>query len=181
MRSFPFCPNAHSADALLSGLSTLPQGDFLRLAVTAGFIAPEAPLASDDLLALRESPTAARTYVDHYLRLTGRARAHLLWILDEPEAARDELVGIIRLYLAGPFAEVEPTIHDERERATRRLASCSPVTGPQSLPGCASYAIWTDSRPWSSRRPSLFPVRAPTITRSVNRSLMARRTNPTCL
>ncbi len=64
----------------------------------------------------RRAPT-----VDRYLRLNGRARAHLLWILDEPEAARDELVEIMRRHLTGPFAEVERTIRDERERATQRL------------------------------------------------------------
>jgi DNA-binding transcriptional ArsR family regulator len=117
----PHLPEPHSADALLSGLSALPQGDFLRLAVTAGYTDPETPLTSDDLLALQGAPAAARSYVDRYLRLTGRAQAHLLWILNEPEAARDELVGIMRRRLTGHFAEVQSTIYDERERATQRL------------------------------------------------------------
>jgi DNA-binding transcriptional ArsR family regulator len=117
----PRLPRRHSADALISTLAAVPQGDFLRLAVTAGAIAPEAPLTSDDLLSLRGAPAAARTYIDRYLRLNGRARAHLLWILDEPEVARDELVEIMRSHLTGPFAGVEPTIRGERERATQRL------------------------------------------------------------
>jgi DNA-binding transcriptional ArsR family regulator len=105
---------------LISALSALPQGDFLRLAVTAGSIAPEAPLTSDDLLSLCRAPVA-RVYIDRYLRLTGRARVHLRWILDEPKAACDELVEIIRRHLTGPFVEVERTIGDERERAAQRL------------------------------------------------------------
>jgi DNA-binding transcriptional ArsR family regulator len=117
----PRLPKHHSADALISALAAVPLGDFLRLAVTAGAIAPEAPLTSDDLLSLRGAPVAARAYTDRYLRLNGRARAHLLWILDEPEVARNELVEIMRSHLAGPFAEVERTIRGERERATQRL------------------------------------------------------------
>jgi DNA-binding MarR family transcriptional regulator len=106
---------------LISALSALPQGDFLRLAVTAGSIAPEAPLTTSDLLSLHGSPGAARAYIARYLRLNGRARAHLLRILDEPESARDELIEMMRRHLSGPFAEVERTIRDERERATPRL------------------------------------------------------------
>jgi DNA-binding transcriptional ArsR family regulator len=117
----PRLSGPRDALALIFALSALPQGDFLRLAVTAGPIAPEAPLTSDDLLSLRASPVAARAYIDRYLRLNGRARAHLLWILDEPEAARDELVEIMRRHLTDPLAGVERTIHDERERATQRL------------------------------------------------------------
>jgi len=117
----PRLPKHRSADAVISGLAAVPQGDFLRLAVTAGAIAPEAPLTSDDLLSLRGAPVAARAYIDRYLRLNGRARSHLLWILDEPEAARDELIEIMRSHLTGPFAEVERTIRSERERATQRL------------------------------------------------------------
>jgi DNA-binding transcriptional ArsR family regulator len=117
----PRLPKHHSADALISALAAVSQGDFLRLAVTAGAIAPEAPLTSDDLLSLQGASVAARAYIDRYLRVTGRARAHLLWILDEPEAARDELVEITRRHLTGPFAEVERTIRGERERATQRL------------------------------------------------------------
>jgi DNA-binding transcriptional ArsR family regulator len=117
----PRLPKHHSADALISALAAVPQGDYLRLAVTAGAIAPEAPLTSDDLLSLRGAPVAARAYIDRYLRLNGRARAHLLWILDEPEVARDELVEIMRRHLTGPFAEVERTVRGERERATQRL------------------------------------------------------------
>jgi len=117
----PRLSGARDAEALISAIFKLSQGDFLRLAVTAGPISPDAPLASDDLLSLRESPAAARAYVDLYLRLNGRARAHLLWILDEPAAARDELIVIIRRHLSGAFAEAERTIRDERERATQRL------------------------------------------------------------
>ena len=117
----PSLSGPRDAQELISALAALPQGDFLRLAVTAGSIVPEAPLTSDDLLALRESPVVARAYIDRYLRLNGRARAHLLWILDEPEAARNELVEIMRRHLTGPFAEVERTIRGERERATQRL------------------------------------------------------------
>jgi DNA-binding transcriptional ArsR family regulator len=109
------------ADALLAGLAALPPGDWLRLAVTAGFTDPETPLTSDDLLGLRGAPKAARAYVERYLRLNGRAQGHLLWILDEPEAARAELIEIMRRHLAGPFAAVEPTIRDERVRAAQRL------------------------------------------------------------
>ena len=115
------CLEPRDAQELISALATLPQGDFLRLAVTAGFTDPEAPLTSDDLLALQRRPMAARAYIDRYLRLNGRAHAHLRWILDEPEAARNELVEIMRRHLTGPFAEVERTIRDERERATQRL------------------------------------------------------------
>src|SRR6185312_9055541 len=114
----PRLAERHSADTLIAALLALPQGDFLRLAVTAGFIAPEAPLAAGDLLSLRDAPAAARSYVDRYLRLTGRAQSHLLWILNDPEAARAELVEIMRRHLTGPFAEVESTIRDEHERAT---------------------------------------------------------------
>jgi DNA-binding transcriptional ArsR family regulator len=110
------------ADALLSGLAALSRGDWLRLAVTTGFTDPETPLTSDDLLGLRGSPKAARAYVERYLRLSGRTQGHLLWILDEPEAARAELIEIMRRHLAGPFAAVAPTIRDERERAAQRLA-----------------------------------------------------------
>jgi DNA-binding transcriptional ArsR family regulator len=106
---------------LISALAALPQRDFLRLAVTAGSIAPEAPLTSDDLVSLRDSPAAARVYIDRYLRLNGRAHTHLLWLIDNPEAARNELVEIIRRHHIDRFAEVERTIRDERERATQRL------------------------------------------------------------
>jgi DNA-binding transcriptional ArsR family regulator len=118
----PRLSGPRDALALIFALSALPQGDFLRLAVTAGPIAPEAPLTSDDLLSLRASPVAARAYIDRYLRLNGRARAHLLWILDEPEAARYELIEIMRRHLTGPFVEVERTIRDECERAAQRLS-----------------------------------------------------------
>jgi DNA-binding transcriptional ArsR family regulator len=96
-------------------------GDFLRLAVTAGFTDPETPLTTGALLSLQGSAVAARAYIERYLRLTGRARSHLLWILEEPEAARAELVDIMRHHIAGPFAQVERTVQGERERAAQHL------------------------------------------------------------
>jgi DNA-binding transcriptional ArsR family regulator len=117
----PLLPEPHDTDALFTALTALSQSDFLRLAVTAGFIDPEAPLTSDDLLSLRESPAEARAYVERYLRVTGSAQTHLLWILAEPEAAREELLEIMGRHLTGPFAEIEPAIHDEHGRAAQRL------------------------------------------------------------
>lgn len=132
----PRLSEPRDAQTLVFALAALPQGDFLRLVMTAGSIAPEAPLTPDDLLSLRGSPVAAQAYIDRYLRLNGRARAHLLWILDEPEAARDELIEIMRRHLTGPFAQVERTIHDERERAAQRLGellASDPAAAPPWL------------------------------------------------
>jgi DNA-binding transcriptional ArsR family regulator len=115
-------PEPRDAQALISSLTTLPTGDFLRLAVTAGFTDPATPLTSNDLLALQGSPIAARVYVERYLRLNGRAQAHLLWIIEEPETARAELVDIIHRHVTDPFATVERSVRDECERASQRLA-----------------------------------------------------------
>jgi DNA-binding transcriptional ArsR family regulator len=117
----PRLPEPRDGDALISALAALPHGDFLRLAITTGFTDPETPPTTDDLLSLQGSPAAARDYIERYLRLTGRAQAHLLWILDGPEAARAELVEIMRRHIAGSFAQVERTIRGERERAALHL------------------------------------------------------------
>ena len=161
----PCLPKHYSADALISALAAVPLGDFLRLAVTAGAIAPEAPLTSDDLLALRESPVVARAYIGRYLRLNGRARAHLLWILDEPEAARNE-------FAASASAR--------RSDLARCLARCLAATVRLTLFGCARCVIWKAFRQWSSRLPPLPLDRVPTIMRSVSPCSTAHPTSHTC-
>lgn len=118
----PRLSEPRDTQALISSLATLPTGDFLRLAVTAGFTDPATPLTSNDLLALQGSPIAARAYVERYLRLNGRAQAHLLWIIEEPETARAELVDITHRHVTGSFAPVERFVRDECERASQRLA-----------------------------------------------------------
>src|SRR5436309_4967147 len=45
----PRLSEPRDAQTLVFALAALPQGDFLRLVVTAGSIAPEAPLTPDDL------------------------------------------------------------------------------------------------------------------------------------
>src|SRR6185312_6468589 len=46
----PRLSEPRDTQALISSLATLPTGDFLRLAVTAGFTDPATPLTSNDLL-----------------------------------------------------------------------------------------------------------------------------------
>jgi DNA-binding transcriptional ArsR family regulator len=136
MALIPRLSGARDASVFLAALAAIPVGDFLRVAVTAGYTDPDTPLATSDLLALGDNPAEARVFVDRYLRLSGRARSHLLWILAHPEAARAELLDILRGHVEGAFAEIEAIIRDERERATQRLREllqASPQDQPEWL------------------------------------------------
>lgn len=117
----PRLDGARGAGEVLAGLAALPVGDFLRVAVTAGYTDPDTPLDAEGLLALAASPAQARAFVERHLRVSGRARTHLLRILAEPEAARAELLDILRRHLEGAFAEIGREAADERERAAARL------------------------------------------------------------
>ncbi|MBF6589183.1 MAG: helix-turn-helix transcriptional regulator [Ktedonobacterales bacterium] len=117
----PLLPGDGDVAALPEAIERMPLGDFLRVAVTAGNVHPDAPLMTEELVALTASPTAARAFVDGSLRLLGRRRALLLRLLAEPEAARAEVVGLLRLHADRLYARLAPELATTRERAVERL------------------------------------------------------------
>jgi DNA-binding transcriptional ArsR family regulator len=95
--------------------------DFLRVAVTVDYTAPETPLAAADLLALSGNRARTRLFVERYLRLSPRHRSNVFHILDDPLRAQRELSETLEWYAEGPFAALEPHLRNERERAGERL------------------------------------------------------------
>ncbi len=136
MALIPTLPEPHSIEQFLAGLANLALPDFLRIAVTAGYIDPGAPLGASELVALSENPTAARSFVDRYLRLAGRERAYLLQLLAHPASTLHELHQVLEQYAAGPFTELEPKLSERRQPATARL---------RELVADKRYAAWLET------------------------------------
>jgi DNA-binding transcriptional ArsR family regulator len=121
MALVPLLSGAGEAEALPAAIERMPLGDFLRLALTAGAVNPDAPLATDNLVTLTTSPVAARTYLDTHLHVLGRQRALLLRVLAEPEVMRAELVELLRLHTKRLFAHLAPDLANQRAHAVERL------------------------------------------------------------
>lgn len=132
----PLLPHPHGLPELLDGITDLSTADFLRVAVTASLTDPETPLDAADLLSLAHDRGRARPFVDRYLRRAGRERAHLLWIVTNPDTARAELLALLRLHGEGTYARIERETQDERDRAAvalRALVSAPPPAPPPWL------------------------------------------------
>ena len=136
----PTLPEPHSIAQFLQSLATMPLTDFLRVAITASYTDPDTPLTPTDLMGITQDSSRARTFLDHYLRLTGRERRNLLHILTEPEAARAELADLLAEFAEDCFAALEPELRDAREGAAEhlnRIASSARNTWPDWI---APYA-----------------------------------------
>lgn len=107
--------------SLLRTMAALPLPDYLRIAITSGPVAPDTPLESERLLALVESPTAARAFIDTHLAATGRWRNALLDLLACPEEARRTLLTLLATHAEGAFAEIAPELALVRAQAAARL------------------------------------------------------------
>lgn len=132
----PTLPEPHTVDAFLAGLAAMPVADFLRVAVTVDFAAPDTPLDAADLLALCGDRPRARAFVERYLRLSPRVRANVLHLLADPFTARRELVETLTWFAEGPFAALEPRLQTEREQAGERLreiVAARPDAWPEEL------------------------------------------------
>jgi DNA-binding transcriptional ArsR family regulator len=132
----PTLPEPHGVPEFLRAVAEMPLADFLRVAVTVGFTDPDTPLDAEHLLSLRDD-AAARAYLDRHLRLTGQSRTRVMHILADPEAARADLLAVLRSLERG-FAELEPQLRDERERgadALRAMLAQRPSTPPEWLTG----------------------------------------------
>jgi DNA-binding transcriptional ArsR family regulator len=121
MALIPLLRGGRGPDELLAAIAALPVGDFVRVAITAGYTDPDTPLDTDGLLALGQSAAEARAFVDRHLRVSGRVRSQLLWMLTNPEAARGELLVLVRRHATGPYAAIDDEVRDERERTATRL------------------------------------------------------------
>lgn len=121
MALVPLLPHSHDIEELLHMITELPMGDFLRIAVTAGSTDPEAPLSTEELLTLQAERERAQQFADHYLRITGRQRTHLLRVLTNPEVAHAELLALLQRYYKQIYAQIEPQVQDERARAADHL------------------------------------------------------------
>lgn len=118
----PRLPPPSGADELLATLAALPPGDLLRIAVTAGYTSPDAPLDAAELLALARDATAARAFADRHLRLFGQGRAQALRAVADPEGARAELLAVLRGHAASAaYRQLLEETADERARALAAL------------------------------------------------------------
>lgn len=138
----PTLPQPRGVQELLHGIASMPVSDFLRVALTIDYIAPDAPLAASDLAHLTEDKSRARAFVDRYLRATGHQRASLLRILPAPRAAQVELVELLEWFAHNLFADIEPDLREERYRAAQRLRELepdSPERWPEWLPPYADF------------------------------------------
>jgi DNA-binding transcriptional ArsR family regulator len=113
----------HDAAAFLDALARLPIADFLRVALTAGWVAPDMPLADADILALVGNRPAAERFVGEYARLSGHERRTMLTLLDNPQAARAELVTLFQQIAERDFAPLAPQLEAKRAEAAERLAA----------------------------------------------------------
>jgi len=158
----PLLPHPCGMPELLDGIAGLSTADFLRVAVTAGLTDPETPLSAADLLSLAHDRDRARSFVDRYLRRAGRERAHLLWIVTDPDAARAELLTLLRLHGERADARIERETQDERDRAAavlRGLVSAPPPAPPPWLadlraargfaPVVLAPSAFRDARTWT--------------------------------
>jgi DNA-binding transcriptional ArsR family regulator len=116
----PLLPAPADGEQLLVALAEMAIPDFLRAVITGEAIDPDAPLEAADLLALTHDAGLAREYLGRYLRVTGHARSHLLRVLAAPEAARAELVGLLRRHHDQSYTRLEPQLRAERDAAGAR-------------------------------------------------------------
>ncbi len=117
----PVLSQPHSIEQFLSALADLPLPDFLRVAITAGYIDPGAPLGVDDVISLSQDRNQACRFVDHHLRLSGRERAQLLQLLASPATAQREMVQLLAEFATGPFRDLEQELSLHRNQAAARL------------------------------------------------------------
>ena len=116
----PLLPAPADGEQLLSALAGMETPDFLRAVITGEAIDPDAPLDAGDLVALTQDTGRAREFLGRYLRVTGHARSHLLRVIAAPDAARDELLGLVRRHHESAYARLEPRLREEREAAAIR-------------------------------------------------------------
>ncbi len=123
----PLLAEPRDLQQLLRALAELPLADFLRIALTAGIVDPDAPIGAEDVMALIAAPQQAREYVKRNLRVSGQLRTQILRTLRDPEGARAELVAVLRRQAELPaFGALIEETSEERARATdalRALAS----------------------------------------------------------
>lgn len=117
----PTLGESHALEHLPARLAAMPLPDFLRVAVTMGFVAPDTPLDAATLVALSGDSPRARAFVARYLRLTPRQRSSVLHLLADPTTVQRELAETLAWFAAGPFAALELQLGEERARAGERL------------------------------------------------------------
>src|SRR5690349_13131775 len=136
----------HTTDALIAAIVNLAPVDFARLLLLAVTSQGNVmPLDTPALQRCQGDLAVAQRYVDRYLRLTGQRRDHLARILAEPEAARQELLALLRRHERAMRA-IEPAARDERERAADRLRElvAPPVARlPAWLPHAADFSRYS--------------------------------------
>lgn len=162
----------HDTAAFLDALARLPIADFLRVALTAGWVAPDMPLADADILALVGDRPAAERFLSSYARLSGQERRTMLSLLEDPQAARAELVTVLHQVAERDFAPLAPQLDAKRTEAAERLAERLAageqpevwLEGSTSLAECAPVVI----------APSvLLTHRVSTYTHEITRSLLS--------
>ncbi|HEY7341252.1 MAG TPA: F0F1 ATP synthase subunit beta [Ktedonobacterales bacterium] len=138
-------PHERTADALIAAIAALSPVDFARWLVLAVAQGNDIPLDTPGLLRLQGDLPTAASYIDHHLRLTGQRRDQLARALSAPEAARQELLSLLRRHESAMRA-IEPAARDNRERAAERLRALltPPVARPPAwLPRRADFSRYS--------------------------------------
>jgi F-type H+/Na+-transporting ATPase subunit beta len=138
-------PHERTPDALIAAIAALSPVDFARWLVLAIAQGDDIPLDTPTLQRCQGDLPAAGCYLERHLRLTGQRRDQLAQALSAPEAARQELLALLRRHESAMRA-IEPAAQDERERAAERLrALLTPpvVRLPAWLPRRADFSRYS--------------------------------------
>ena len=162
-------PHERTPDALIAAIAALSPVDFARWLVLAAAQGDNIPLDTPTLQRCQGNLPAARRYIDHHLRLTSLRRDQLAQALSAPEAARLELLGLLRRHESAMRA-IEPAAQDERERAAERLRALL-------TPPVVRLPAWLPRRADFSRYSSV--VLAPLVFHSDNVTALSSRSSET--
>lgn len=137
----PLVPEPRGVPEVLRTLTDLPVADFLRIVVTIGYVNPETPLDADHLIRLCRDAREARSFVEQYLRLSGKAWTHVLGVLSDPEGARADLLATLRHHgQRATYRDLVAATQDERDRATDVLRAVA-ASGPTALTTVAPESV----------------------------------------
>jgi F-type H+-transporting ATPase subunit beta len=130
---------------LIDAIAGLPLADFVRLLALALAQTDDPPPEASDLLRCQGDLATAERLVDRHLWLTGQRRHHLTQVLVAPEAARLELLSVLRRHESA-MRDIESTARVERERAAERLRArlASPMPRlPAWLPQTVDFSRYS--------------------------------------
>ncbi len=137
----PLVPEPRGVPEVLRTLMDLPIADFLRIVVTVGYANPETPLDADHLFGLCRDAHEARSFVEQYLRLSGKTRTRVLRVLSDPDGARADLLAALRHHgQRVEYLDLVAATQDERDRATDALRAVA-ASGPRALTTVAPESV----------------------------------------